>query len=197
MSTRDTEYQLTVEYLDMLSAVEVAPLIDVFGSSMDGSTFAGRVWPGYFEIRSMRRPAGPMASGFLPDPAVLAIVFASQKIAEGFLEEIGKEGLQYILSIIHRIFIRGAKRAEYRASNIFALTVEINGVPAQFRVHSRGKDGDLSEEELLRALQQAKSLIATALSSFEPKLDHQGQPRYYFEWHPETDTWSLDQRWGA
>lgn len=91
MST-EREDRLTIYYLDIVSAAEMAPFIDAIDWYWSGTSPSDH--KGIFEVAAIKRPTPSAAQGPFVDPAVVILSFISVAVATGFLERIGAEGWQ-------------------------------------------------------------------------------------------------------
>jgi hypothetical protein len=182
---------LTIFCLDYLTAAEVAPFIDGIGGRWDPDSLLSRT--DLWELKIIRRPAPPAASGPFIDPPVIALIFAAAAVATGFLEEIGKDIYRSVRAHLHRLYLQGAERGQSRGSDAFIIKTEVNGRPAYLRFRNGSVTRPLGEEEFARALAAAKTLLEADLFGHEPQTNYARQQVYVIEWNPDDNTWQASR----
>lgn len=183
------EGSLTIEYLDLLSAAEVAPLVDAIGTYWSSDS----PWheAGLYEVATVKRPTPPAAQGPFVDPAVVILYFISGAIAVGFLERIGAEGWQAFRTILHRLYTSGAERGQSRGSDALSIRTVVMDTPVFLQFPNAYNSRVMTEEELLHALAAAKRVVEADMGGLEPQLDFRGRPAYVVEWDLATGEWRV------
>lgn len=163
--------QVAIEYYAPLSALEIAPLIDVLG-------------PHFYEVQTLRRPRPPAATP-LYEFAALALTFASGAVVKGFLEELGKELWRSVGSQLYRLYREARLTTGDPSMHAFALNTVVDDVRVTFRIM---KDS-LSEEEFASALEAARTIIGADMAGHEGNKEFFRGWRYTLEWDEGIKTW--------
>jgi hypothetical protein len=189
------ESDFTIRYLDLFSAVEIASLIDDMGRMGEEATLFHEA--GLWDLKVVREPTPPAASGPFIDFAYLVLVFAGATgaaVAAGFLEEIGRDIYRGIRRHLHRLY---TKAADTGLRHAFRIETNVHGVPVYFQILNAHGTGSrlLTEEEFTHALSAAKKII-------ESDTFYRGVPRdsrftwvYVVTWEPTTNAWKAEGFW--